>query len=125
MSTEIEKRAKEIGDAHAFPVDNLKEAFVSHGMSYRQWLVGMALGGLAASKMLTKYTANEAIDIANAACIALAESEVQPVNESPIDMLKAIVDHSSELAMDDTRFRNSARENAQYVIDSQKGGANG
>ena len=46
MKTEIEKRAKEIGQEPAFPTSSLEAAFGDKGLTKLEWFMGMAIQGL-------------------------------------------------------------------------------
>jgi len=114
----------ENGKQPAFPNSSLETAFGSTGLSKREWFAGMALQGLLASRDNVDYEKYTFQSLEYADQMIERIEETTP-KELPIDMLKAIVDHSNEPAMDDGQFRKFVRGNAQYVIDSQKGGVNG
>lgn len=67
-----------IGDYAAFPVHSDMEHESICGMSYRQWLVGMAMQGIAANDCSTEWAWKEiAMHAVDAADAVLAELEKQ------------------------------------------------
>lgn len=115
----------ENGKQPAFPVDNLEAAFGSQGLSKREWFAGLAMQGMLCNPKNDRDSGDTLAEYSIEYADALLKAIESEPKESAIDMLKAIVSHSNQPEMDDAQFRLFARENAQYVIDSNKGGQNG
>ena len=79
MEKTIEQRAKEIGDAPAFPTSSLEGAFGSKGLTKLEWFMGMAMQGLVgdtANRLNFEPNAKHAYSYAVEMCAILAEMEV-------------------------------------------------
>jgi hypothetical protein len=78
MTKTIEQRAKEIGDAPAFPFVGDTDYM---GMTYRQWLVGQAMNGLMSGNQVVDgdqdWIATNCIKFVQSQLIALAEMEAK------------------------------------------------
>ena len=64
--------AKQIGNREAFP-SSCAEGPVAYGMSYREWLIGMAMQGMLASANYDFDGMDDAIKNADAILAALAK----------------------------------------------------
>jgi hypothetical protein len=112
----------------AFPCTSDAFALGDKGLSKLEHFASLAMQGYCANAALFAAPTQDRVkwSLRDAhALIAALEAKTGALDESPIDMLHAIVSHADEPAMDDAQFRKFARSNAQFVIDSQKGGENG
>jgi hypothetical protein len=113
----------------AFPVlDSEIGAFGSLGLTKLEYAAIQIFQGYCANAVLFAATTEDKVrwSIKDAdALFASLEAGKEPLKESPLDMLHAIVSHADQPEMSDAQFRAFARSNAQYMIDSQKGGENG
>jgi len=84
MSTEIEKRAEEIGKEMAYPImgEEVPNTRMSFGLTKLELFAAMAMQGLLAQmpkRTDVSIIANESVICAKALCVALAEAEMKEV----------------------------------------------